>query len=448
MKKYFVISDLHLNMGRSSGGLHPLEDFDCDDQLAAFLDLVSENNGDLILNGDWLDFLQLEPFVETGDYWSLEGVPLAYRVGVALKKLATCLDRHTRHFGDLAAFLKRGGRVVVMQGNHDADWFFPSEEESRDFPVQTALRKALGSPDAEALRFVDTSIRVGTVHIEHGHQQCEPLNAFQNHPGIFHVDRRRSLTREFRLELLWGSRFVIEFFNPLEEKYHFADNLKPQERALWLGIRNGWVGGKTAAGFLRFLWGVGMPLAAVAEVLEAAPTEPEALVERLRDEELKALFIDRMQNDREFRRELREALDAPVAEDENQFRNTARSEMGREVVVPQEVTTLGIVRDRRELRQARELLKEAGVTAVIFGHTHHEIDGNTSGAPVPGYFNTGTWTPSLDLADQRVRERLRRQDFPLVALGDRSLFTSRLAYAEVTVSGDGSSVELKYAPNP
>lgn len=83
------------------------------------------------------------------------------------------------------------------------------------------------------------------------------------------------------------------------------------------------------------------------------------------------------------------------------------------------------------------------MTAVVFGHTHSAIDGAAADAPVPGYFNTGTWTRSLDLKNQEVRRRLRDADFPLELLNDGTIFQHRLTYLEITETGAGTSLELK-----
>lgn len=85
------------------------------------------------------------------------------------------------------------------------------------------------------------------------------MNAFQSHPNIFHTDKSSPIFGTPRVELLWGSRFVLNFFNQLEEKYPFADNLKTTTRALLLGIKSGWVGADTAADLLRFFGGTGIP---------------------------------------------------------------------------------------------------------------------------------------------------------------------------------------------
>jgi len=110
--------------------------------------------------------------------------------------------------------------------------------------------------------------------------------------------------------------------------------------------------------------------------------------------------------------------------------------LGRKRIEPE-------LRDPRELRSARELLSQDDVSAVIFGHTHHEIDGAAPDAPVASYFNTGTWTPRLDLRRADIAQMLRAQTFPLEALRDRSLFDVRLMYAVVEQTERGAGVELR-----
>ena len=105
--------------------------------------------------------------------------------------------------------------------------------------------------------------------------------------------------------------------------------------------------------------------------------------------------------------------------------------------------TLGLFRSPRELRSAKRLRAQEGVSAVIFGHTHQEVDGNAADAEVPGYFNTGTWTPRFDLRKPENRKLLASGSLPLEVLGDRRYFELRLMYAEITVDGATSKVELK-----
>lgn len=443
---YLIVSDLHLNMGKPGGKLHPLEDYDCDDEFSTLLAMAQRDRAGLIINGDWVDFLQLEPFAPLGDYHTQDGIPLGWTADRAQAKLATCLAAHKRHFDDLAAFLRAGGSLTVMQGNHDPDWFFPAEAGGDEPPVQKQLRQALGSTDRDALRFVETSIRLAGVHVEHGHQLCEFANAFQDHPRIFHADRISPLLGRPRFELLWGSRFVLEFFNDLETKYPFADNLKPTIRALVLGIGSGWVNGATAADVLRFLCGSGLPWRDAGELLDTPKTSLQ-LIQGLQDDELKAMFFERWRSDPVFQEEVTERLESLPQEEKRALDSHSRSDSKTDAILPQpEAETLGLFRATREFRNAKNLREQPGVCGVIFGHTHQEIDGNDKDAAVAGYFNTGTWIPRFDLRKPENRALLESGRLPIEILADRRYFELRLMYAEVELDGDTSKVALKEMP--
>jgi hypothetical protein len=66
-------------------------------------------------------------------------------------------------------------------------------------------------------------------------------------------------------------------------------------------------------------------------------------------------------------------------------------------------TTLGVFRDDREHRAAKDRMSEAGVTHVVFGHTHDVVDGELHGT----LFNPGTWIPSLDVRSESVQAKVR-----------------------------------------
>src|SRR5262245_13412927 len=103
---HFIISDLHLNMGcQADGSLHPLEDFDCHDDFDQLLDLACRERASLVINGDWLDLLQLDPVVPIVAYQSTGGIPLYYTSQEALEKLDTCLKQQPRHFEALRRYL-------------------------------------------------------------------------------------------------------------------------------------------------------------------------------------------------------------------------------------------------------------------------------------------------------------------------------------------------------
>ncbi len=68
------------------------------------------------------------------------------------------------------------------------------------------------------------------------------------------------------------------------------------------------------------------------------------------------------------------------------------------------VTTLGVVRDGRDVRAAKERLAQRGVTHVVFEHTHGIVDGDLDGA----LYNPGSWMPHLDLREPVFREKVKR----------------------------------------
>jgi hypothetical protein len=152
-------------------------------------------------------------------------------------------------------------------------------------------------------------------------------------------------------------------------------------------------------------------------------------------------------SDAEFRQELTQSIQNLPLEEQRALHSNSRSEAGNEELLPhQESVTLGLFRSPRELRSARGLLGHEGVSAVVLGHTHQEIDGNERDASPPGYFNTGAWTPRFDLRKKVNRELLASGRVPIDILGDRRYFELRLMYAEVTVEGDVSTVDLKEMP--
>ena len=71
---------------------------------------------------------------------------------------------------------------------------------------------------------------------------------------------------------------------------------------------------------------------------------------------------------------------------------------------------------------------------VVFGHTHSPVDGNfvpLSDELTGKYFNSGSWTSSVDLDDPR------NQGKSFDELCDSGIRKNTLDYEEVTVAPDG-----------
>ena len=81
--------------------------------------------------------------------------------------------------------------------------------------------------------------------------------------------------------------------------------------------------------------------------------------------------------------------------------------------------TLGLFREERELRAARDRLARPGITHVVFGHTHAIVDGELGGR----LYNYGTWLPSLDLGAAHVQAKIAADGISLDVLRDPRLYT-------------------------
>ncbi|MBN2498416.1 MAG: metallophosphoesterase [Deltaproteobacteria bacterium] len=142
-----VVSDLHLHAGADPS---VAADF------ARLLD--SQRACLLVLNGDVFD---------------LDRVAGERGAGVgslrAASRAGCILDRFPEILACLRRWAARGGRVVWLPGNHDAELCQPA--------VRREILDRLG-PHATQLRFEDEAYAERGIHIEHGHQH-DPDNRFE-----------------------------------------------------------------------------------------------------------------------------------------------------------------------------------------------------------------------------------------------------------------------------
>src|SRR5210317_1060217 len=106
-KIILIISDLHLGAGvYYKGRRNPLEDFHHDNELIDFLNYYANGeNVELIINGDFLDFLAV-PYVNYYDdeYWSEQA---------CLEKLKIIMKAHSGVIEALFDFLNHGDKKIV-----------------------------------------------------------------------------------------------------------------------------------------------------------------------------------------------------------------------------------------------------------------------------------------------------------------------------------------------
>ena len=148
----YVISDLHVG----SGAGDPLEDFFADDQLTAFVGAMHAATTTLVINGDFVDFAQIEPLDA-----SVLPPGLIWDEDTSLLKLDKALAGHPAAFDALSGLVADGGTLQVVVGNHDLDFVWPK--------TQARLRDALHDTDGR-VSFVVGATTVHGVHIDHGYQ--------------------------------------------------------------------------------------------------------------------------------------------------------------------------------------------------------------------------------------------------------------------------------------
>ncbi|MBK9266085.1 MAG: metallophosphoesterase [Polyangiaceae bacterium] len=392
----FVVSDLHLGDGQK-----PLEDFRDDEKLASFVESIAKPGKTLFINGDFIDFAQIPPFeVAEPSY-------LLWDEEASVKKLQLALAAHSQSFDALRRFLEAGADLRIHIGNHDLDLAWPR--------VQTLLRQRLGAEQNERLQFEIRGSLYHGVHIEHGHA-FTPENAPRELEKFIHEWPNGSGKQW--LERVWGTDFMLRFYNDLERRYPFADSVKPMATVLWHGVRKKWIGGAEVVHLLKFLKARGLPIGAIAGAVlgeESTPTPP-MVAAGFAEPAWQKVILERMSQDPQFRDEIKNSLDALPREDKAVLAQGGRVEVG--VQTKPEGAVLGIFREDRELRAAREHLAKPGVTHVVYGHTHAIVNGALDGA----LYNPGTWLPELDLNSPAVKEKISANGLSLEMLEDQSLY--------------------------
>src|SRR5262245_15490410 len=249
MEEAYVVSDLHLGAGDADPGL---EDFDQDAVFVKWIETISRHGVTLFLNGDFVDFAQIPPFDVPDSrllLWTEES---------SLQKIQTAAQAHPECFGTLRRFVERGGKLQIIIGNHDLDFAWPA--------VQDYVRSTLlANPPNDALGFTLTAERYHGVLIEHGHA-FTPENAPRDPSDFIHEwptpgGHITGSTKRY-LERVWGTDFLLSFYNAFERTHRYADKVKPTLSVLYHGIKNRWIGGNELVHlivFLKFLKRGGVP---------------------------------------------------------------------------------------------------------------------------------------------------------------------------------------------
>ncbi len=429
-KQAFVISDLHIGGGPADP---QLEDFEQNDAFVKFVDAIAHQDTTLIINGDFIDFIQIPP------YTTPKPAYLLWTAQASRQKLKSAATAHSKCFEALKRFIAAGARLRIMIGNHDLDLAWPE--------VQNDFRTLIAAAPGQAVFTIGHDLYEG-VWIEHGHEftseNCpvDPANFFHDWSGARYLER------------VWGTDFVLRFYNDLERKHPYADSIKPTITALYYGLKKRWVGGAELCRLALFLKARGIPWRAVASAMleeDAATVSTATVMADMDDREWQDLIAERAA-DPEFETQFNAEAHALSGEEKRVLSQTkaipvADADAGS-LTRESEAATLGMFRADREVRAALDRLGRSGVTHVVFGHTHEVVNGGTG--DVKGrLFNTGTWIPRLNLGSPEIRLKIKRQGgLTLEMLDDARLYVcDRLAVHIIPDEKNQSRVNLVEVPS-
>lgn len=212
VRRLVIISDLHIGGERLPMMGHP-------EKLCQFLSQVADYSADkdekieLVINGDFVDFLAIEPY----QAWT----PTEDET---ISKLQRVFQQFSAVFDALAKCVAKIHNLTILLGNHDIESAFPK--------VREALLARLGADSHRCLFIANNeAYRRGDVLIEHG-------NRYDAWNAVNYDDLRRTISQMSRLEPLSdfdvapGSQMVEKFVNQLKVEYPFIDLLKPETKIL------------------------------------------------------------------------------------------------------------------------------------------------------------------------------------------------------------------------
>jgi UDP-2,3-diacylglucosamine pyrophosphatase LpxH len=424
-----IVSDLHIGDGS------PADDFVNDrDQFATFLRTQAATPDgqagkiELIINGDFLEFVQVLPKAYTlnsTEYWCSEAESLA--------KLDCILAGHPEIFKALEAFQAQGSRVTLFPGNHDIDLYWGA--------VQDRLRLHFPGVNIETGAVTNTRY-ADRLHISHGHlfPSIDPANNFWKwgNPIL-------SLPRDAdpkRLEMCPGTLFVVRFVNSLEARYPFADNLHPEMALAGILAREDRWGlavvawsllhfakaypraflsadhrtPETGARVLNAIQGDRFVLEKIAFLYAKVMNQPDATPAMIRQafdsEDAIAAFVEQLMRADESWDTWLDVLDTT---------KPAVSAIGGGTDTLSIIES-GNIDNRSECLTIARRRWNAGAQIVVLGHTHLPQSVNEDGH---AYYNPGSWTRYVD-----DPKRLTLED-----LQDESRFPYKLHYIRVEDTG-------------
>lgn len=423
-----IVSDLHMGDGKAG------DDFvDDTHQFATFVRAQAatqegqDGQIELIINGDFLELVQVFPEAYKGDsslYWCSESE--------SVEKLDRILAGHPAVFDALKEFQALKNQVTLFPGNHDVDLHWPA--------VQKKLQQRIPGVNIETDKITYERYG-GRLHVSHGHlfPTIDPANGFKNpkNPILNGADPPR-------LEMCAGTLFMIKFVNLMEAKYPFADNLSPVTALVGiLGREDRW--GLTALAWMLARFAAQFPKAFLSTEAQAAPVGARLLNAIQRDKYLRnaiaGLYGKLLGKPGMTEADVKKTLateDAIADLIEQLFR--ADPSLGEWVTVfdsasggtssanaPNSGTLSIIASNNTDARTGCITIAEGrwkvGAQVVVLGHTHLP---QTIGTGAQRYYNPGSWTRYVENASELTLKKLE----------DESKFPYELNYVRVENTGD------------
>lgn len=422
-KKLYVISDLHI------GGKYPNDSDEgttiinrgfriCTQvkKLSKFIKEIGDRgrqeniNTELVINGDFIDFLAEE--------WKGENkwIPFIEDSLAAANQLEkVIIPRDQCFFDALSEFLDKGHKLTIMIGNHDVELSLPT--------VRSVLFKSLNA-EGKKLTFIydGEAYQVGRVLIEHGNRY-DGFNVvdFDGLRQIRSLQSRWEYKNNFVFTPPLGSFLVATIMNKIKESYPFIDLLKPETTAaipILLAL---------APQYRKHIFYIA---SLVHQARQHGPDEEGVI--RYKSEisttinDGRKILIDRFENSGVSPNKINDFFQTLDSSDEIPTRSDLRTEaeiasvssstvwaylqllVARESKplssrLPALLTALqanrsdtSFVRDKEEKQYAipaERLLKNEFVDVVIFGHTHlpKKVDFDNG-----VYINSGTWADIIE----------------------------------------------------
>jgi UDP-2,3-diacylglucosamine pyrophosphatase LpxH len=408
-----VISDLHLGGGKTDkGDDHVYQD----NQLCRFLNAIpeaSEGKVELFINGDFLEFAQVEPEifkpVSSGLWCSQQE---------SKDKLAAIIRGHQDIFDELKEFQARGNQVTIAPGNHDVDMYWEGVRDELKRVIHEDVKFELGQ---DLYSRYDNRLVIG-----HGHAY-DPANSFKRWQDPINK-------QEQRLEMCPGTLFMVKFVNWLEQDYPFSDNIKPVTalgRILWNENREDF---KNAAKILfqiiyqNPMVALGIEKSGTKGIsrsllneLKANPMFGERLLELYRKACDPGATLQQLEKDLSTEESVTEFLRALLLKvDPSEWLSTfdgiGSGVLGRDSPEHLSVLRSGMTNEKKQLaKEAGSLFEVGAYEVVVFGHTHQPDEWRGSPDWDGGYFNPGSWTRYVDLdkaPNLTLEDLMREDDFP------------------------------------